>query len=604
LIVVVGGDALAVRVCEELVATQGHRVALLWTHDDELAAKIGPLDCEYFPHHANDYDALRIAGIEAAASVMTLSDDDRLNLQVALKARDLNPNIRVVLRQFNQILGRKLEANLPDCSVLSPASHSAATFVATALDPSCFYALEFPGTLRQAASSERDRHALLDDARYGDDHDFDERHGVQVGFAERRAADFGIAGLTPRAAQQRLGLRIVAVGGSPEIPPARALAPDDTVIAFGRLERLEASIVGPSAAGADRRKRRARRFAVGARKRLLGLRTMDPILARVIFAAVTIFALAVVYFAYVLHGDPLAAFYFVSTTFTSTGYGDITPLGRGAAAMLLANVVMFAGVASSGIFIAFATAALTRAQFNAIQGLRQIRTRGHVLVCGSGDVGTRVIGYLRALHQRVVVVDSAPDPGLVEMSRRRQIELLTGDATRDATLDLCNVAGARAVVALTDSDTANLEVALGARARNPRVPIVMRAQDDAFAGSIARQFEAIRTYSTTALAAPAFAMLSRFPGTRGRIAFGDDSYNVGVRLQGEVPQPPPAEDCIPLGVWRKGTFLHVDTFEEMEPFDRLLFLVPLSQFKPEETQCSKRVQQFRTSAPPTRTVTT
>src|SRR6202035_5227441 len=139
---------------------------------------------------------------------------------------------------------------------------------------------------------------------------------------------------------------------------------------------------------------------------------------------------------------------------------------------------------------------------------------------------------------------------------------------------------ARAVVALTDSDTANLEVALGARARNPYVPIVMRAQDDAFAGSIARQFEAILTYSTTALAAPAFAMLSRFPGTRGRIAFGDDSYNVGVRLQGEVPQPPPAEHCIPLGVWRQESFLHIDAFEEMEPFDRLLFLVPLSQFKP------------------------
>jgi hypothetical protein len=180
----------------------------------------------------------------------------------------------------------------------------------------------------------------------------------------------------------------------------------------------------------------------------------------------------------------------------------------------------------------------------------------------------------------VVVVEAKPDPALVEMSRRRQIELLTGDATRDATLDLCNIANARAVIAVTDSDTANLEVALGARARNPHASIVMRAQDTSLANSVARQFEAIHTFSTTALAAPAFAMLSRFPGTRGRIAFGDDSYNVGERLQGEVPQPPPAEHCIPLGVWRKGSFLHIDAFEEMEPFDRLLFLVPLSQFKP------------------------
>ena len=50
-------------------------------------------------------------------------------------------------------------------------------------------------------------------------------------------------------------------------------------------------------------------------------------------------------------------------------------------------------------------------------------------------------------------------------------------------------------------------------------------------------------------------------------------------MQGEVPQPPPAEDCIPLAVWRNGSFIIINLFEEMEPYDRLLFLVPLSQFK-------------------------
>jgi Trk K+ transport system NAD-binding subunit len=548
---VVGGDALAVRVCEELLATQGHRVALLWMHDLALGEKLERLGCAYIPHAPNDYDALRIAGAEDAASIMALSEDDRLNLQVALKARDVNPRIRIVLRQYNQVLGRKLEQNLPDCSVLSLALHSAAAFVGAALDPSCFYALQFP--------------------------DFD---GEQTGFAQRTAGGFGIAGLTARAAQQRLRGRVIALNGSPVVPPDYLFAEKDEVIVFARIDALVAS-AGPRAGyRAERRKRRLLRLWVGAKKRLRGLRTMDPILARVIATSLTVFASAVVYFAFVLQRDPLTAFYFVATTFTSTGYGDITPLGH-PPAMVVANLVMLVGVASAGIFVAFVTSALTRAQFTAIQGLRQIRTRGHVLLCGSGNVGTRVIGYLRALHLKVVVIDPDPDPSLVEMSRRRQIELMTGDATRDATLDLCNVANARAVVALTDSDTANLEVALGVRARNPRVPVVMRAQDEAFAGSIRRQFEAIRTYSTTSLAAPAFAMLSRFPGTRGRIAFGDDSYNVGERLQGEVPQPPPAEQCIPLGVCRRGSFLHIDTFEEMEPFDRLLFLVPLSQFKPD-----------------------
>ncbi len=106
-----------------------------------------------------------------------------------------------------------------------------------------------------------------------------------------------------------------------------------------------------------------------------------------------------------------------------------------------------------------------------------------------------------------------------EMSSRHGVELVTGDATRDGTLDLCNVAHARAVIAVTDSDTANLEAALGVRA-----------------------------------------------------------FSVAERSPAKEPQPPP-EDCVPLGVWRDGAFRHIDAFEESEPNDRVLFLVPLSQFE-------------------------
>lgn len=537
--------------CEELCATQGHRVALVWMHDHILAAKIEKIGCAYFPHHPNDYDALRVVGVEEAASIMTLSDDDRLNLQVALKARDINPQIRVVLRQFNRTLGRKLEQNLPNCSVLSLASHSAASFVSTALDPSCFYGLEFPANA-----------------------------GSQVGFAQRTAAAFGIAGMLPPAAERHMKCRLVSVSGRAVFPSDRPLQPDDVCVVFGRVSLLEASSGTHYVKSVDRRKRHVKRIWWAFTKRLRTMRTIDPILMRVIVASMVFFVVAVFYFAAVLKKDLMTAFYFVGTTFTSTGYGDITPLDKGPLAMFAAVVLMGGGVAAVGIFTAFATSALTRAQFTAMQGLRQIRTRGHVLVCGSGNVGTRVIEYLRDLDQKVVVIDANPDPTLVEASRTRRIELLTGDATLDATLDLCNLVNARAVVALIESDTANLEVALGARARNPGIPVVMRVNDASFAHSIGSNFEAITTYSTTTLAAPAFAMLSRFPGTRGRIAFGDDTYNVGERLQGEVPQPPPADHCIPLAVWRRGAFHHIDAFDQMEPYDRLLFLVPLSQFKP------------------------
>ena len=568
MVLVVGGDGLAIRVCEELLATHGHRAAVVWMHDRELAARLAALGdrCRYVAGAPDDDAALREAGVPEAAAIMVLSDDDRLNLQVALKARDVNPGIRVVMRQFNRTLGVKLEENLANCSVLSLASHSAAAFAAAALDPGCFGALRFP-----------------------------DPDGVLTAFATRPAAELGIAGLTRGAAQHRLCARVVALNGSRSVPPAHVFAPDDSVTVFARIERLEAHEAGTT----ERAQRRERRtgFRRGLADRLRRAWTTHPVIVRVAAGAAAIFVLAVIYFAVELKLDFVTAFYFAATTFTSTGYGDITPLQPAGVrlaspnrfALIAASLLMFAGVASIGIFIAFATSALTRAQFTAIQGLRQIRTRGHVLVFGCGNVGTRVVEYLRALDRHVVVVELKPDPVLVEMSNRGGIELVTGDATRDATLDLCNIPHARAVIAATDSDTANLEIALGVLARSRHASVVMRVQDQAFADSIARHFQGIRTYSTAALAAPVFAMISRFPKTRGRIVLGDDAYSLAERVAEQGPHPPPAQDCIPLGVWRNDAFCHVDAFEEAEPFDRVLFLVPLSQFKSELSQNGEAV---------------
>jgi Trk K+ transport system NAD-binding subunit len=544
LILVVGGDALAVRVCEELCSTQGHRVALVWPHDHELQKQLERIKCEYLPFSPNDYDALRSVGVLEATSLMALAEDDRINLQVALKARDINPKIRIVLRQFNRTLARKIEQNLPNCSVLSLASHAAATIVGAALDPSCFYALQFP--------------------------DID---GVLCGFSQRQAGLFGITGMTRNEAQGHLKMRVVSLEGKPEFDAGYRFEAGDIVVVFGQLRYIIATVV--DAVTIDEIAKPNLPNTI--RNAIRQFRHLDPIIRAMLAAAVIVFIVATIFFAILLKKDPITAMYFVTTTMTTTGYGDITPATHlGMAATIVLEIL---GVAFTGISVAFVTTALTRAQFTALQGLRQIHTRAHVVVCGAGNVGTRVIEFLQMLNQPVVVVDPAPDAEVVEQSRVRAVELLTGDATRDGTLDLCNLPAARALVAVTSTDTGNLEVALGARGRNAHLQVVMRVQDDAFARSVGRQFEAIQTFSTSSLAAPAFAGLSRFPGTRSRIEFGDEDYNVGERPQGEVPMPPPAEHCVALAVWRKSQFLHIDTFDEMEPFDRLLFIVPLSQFR-------------------------
>jgi Trk K+ transport system NAD-binding subunit len=186
LILVVGGDALADRVRAELTATTGHEVRIVW------------------PITARPDEALLAAGVDVAASLLALAGDDALNLVVALRARVLNRKIRIVLRQFNPVLGTKIEQNLTDCTALSPAAHSAATYAGAALDPGCLFALRFPA-----------------------------ESGPLLGFSQTSGRALGIAGLTVLEAEHRLDLRVLAAGERLDPPAGAMITGDDALVTFG-----------------------------------------------------------------------------------------------------------------------------------------------------------------------------------------------------------------------------------------------------------------------------------------------------------------------------------------------------------------------------------
>jgi hypothetical protein len=212
-----------------------------------------------------------------------------------------------------------------------------------------------------------------------------------------------------------------------------------------------------------------------------------------------------------------------------------------------------------------------------------------------------VIDYLRDMGEQVVVVERNPDALLIELARDRKVDLLTGDATNDETIAFCTPERARSLVGVTNSDTANLEAALGARSRvrargADDLNVVLRIDDLAFGASIQRHF-GINSFSTTELTAPTIAGLARFESTRGRFdVFVGQPYarrfQLAERVQGAVNSPPPAPPerpgykvrWIPLYVWRenvagKGSAYPIHNFEnDVRPADRLLFMVPLDQF--------------------------
>jgi Trk K+ transport system NAD-binding subunit len=563
LVVIVGGDTLAQRVCEELMETRGQSVTVVWHRDDGLRAKVERLGARFVRGSPFEEETLHAAEIGSAGSILALTDDDELNMRVVLLARDLNARVRIVLRQFNRTLGRKVERNLPDCSVVSLSAHSAATYASAAVDPNCYFGLQFP--------------------------DID---GPLIGFAIHPAGDYGVSSARVAAVERTRGIRILAVGNDLDVDPERVIEKDDLLTVVAQVQPVRRVL----------RKSGAEERGPFAAVRLLWRRvrdevaSFDRVVRAALLAAAVVFILGATYFGITLHLDPLTAVYFVMATMTTTGYGDITPREGDKLGELMSMGLMLGGIIFSGIFIAILTARFAEIQFRETQGLRQVRMRGHVLVCGSGNVGARVIEFLVRLGVPIVVVELEPKPEIVARAKAGEFQLLTGSAASDTTLDLCNLGEAEAVVALTNSDTLNLEIGLGARARNETLPIVLRVSSGAFASSISAHFQLYRTHGTAALAAPVFAGLSRFGGVRGRVTVAGRAFSIGEFVEGSDDDPRAVG--IPIAVWHDGHVRTIRDFSEARAGDRVLFLYPVWRYRRDGAP-SERASALRIALPPT-----
>jgi Trk K+ transport system NAD-binding subunit len=81
---------------------------------------------------ANEQEALEQANLDRAKSILIVTDEDILNLEIALMARKLNPNSYLVVRASSQALGEALPKILPHANVVNPYLVSAAAFAGAA----------------------------------------------------------------------------------------------------------------------------------------------------------------------------------------------------------------------------------------------------------------------------------------------------------------------------------------------------------------------------------------------------------------------------------------------------------------------------------------
>lgn len=100
----------------------------------------------------------------------------------------------------------------------------------------------------------------------------------------------------------------------------------------------------------------------------------------------------------------------------------------------------------------------------------------HIIVCGYGLVGEKVVDILQQHNVDIVVIDVSK--GKIDALNEKGIKAILGDATSSKTLRLAGIERARAIAVVMDDDAKNLFAVITAKSLNDKIIIATRANDE------------------------------------------------------------------------------------------------------------------------------
>jgi Trk K+ transport system NAD-binding subunit len=168
-------------------------------------------------------------------------------------------------------------------------------------------------------------------------------------------------------------------------------------------------------------------------------------------------------------------------------------------------IMMLVGTGVIGISYALLNDLILGTRLRQLWRTAPIPQRHHYIICGLGGVGVQIVNQLHANGCDVVVIERDSDNRFLSAVHTLKIPVIHGDASLPAILQAANVDQAEALLAVTSSDVANLEIALTAKGLAPKLPVIVRNQDPQFAPLAQQVFDFEAVLSPAELAAPSFA---------------------------------------------------------------------------------------------------
>jgi Trk K+ transport system NAD-binding subunit len=501
------------RVLEYLQAA-GLPVVVVDTRCDPKDARLGT--ARLVQGDCRKKEVLQQAGVSRARGILIMTNDDLVNISTALMVRHVNAEVRVVMRLFHQNLIARLGKAVKNVYAFSTASLTAPLFALSALSGQALGTLHLEGVkdgLRQVAEWTVAAGSPLE--------------GEEIAAAAKRC-EFLVLAHAPSGGRVRF-LR--------EIPPEAQLAVGDRVIICGEPQVIAQLVEGDAALPHVRWAGWMRRTGRMVWRTLaevdLAVKICGAVLAAVILISTVVLDLTVA-----KHRHHLAHAFFRTISLMATGADMREDELEEDWQKIFASVLRITGAALMAAFTAIVTNYLLRARLGGALEVRRIPDSGHIVVCGLGNIGFRVVEELVKKDERVVVIEQARDSRFVATARRLGVPVLIGDATVSQVLRQANVGQSRAVITATSDDLINLEVALMVRELDPSKRVVLHLTDPNLAQTLREAANVRLALSIPTLAAPTFVAA----------LFGDRVQNVfmvdGKLLAAFDVIVPPGDPCL------------------------------------------------------------
>jgi Trk K+ transport system NAD-binding subunit len=431
-------------------------------------------------------EVLEAAGVAGARGVLVLTADDLLNISTTLMVRSLNPEVRVVLRMFNQHLIGRLGQTVRNVFALSTSLLTAPILALTAMTGQALATFTLDG---QSEGRRQIVEVVLGPQSELRGRTITEVIAPRDAVAVAHAADHGKGPVwrvlldVDHEARLQAGDRLVLCG------EPRSLAP----LLAGAGEKDAPDLLW---AGWVRRMWRVARRTVAEMDRAV-------LVCTVVLLVVLAISTVVLYVNVENYSVPHSFLRSVSLMATAASLQEQN-VRHSHGMEIFVSVLRIVGAVLMAAFTAIVTQYLLRARLGGAFELRRIPDGGHHIVCGLDSVGFRVIEELVSYGERAVVIERDPDNRFIPTARRLGAAVIVGDAAVIEVLRQAHAATAHAVIAATNNDLTNLAIALQVREMNPHHRVVLLLADPQFAQMLREAADVQLAVSVPALAAPAF----------------------------------------------------------------------------------------------------